>query len=188
MKDSTPGPNGIPSICLKKLAFQLVRPLTIIFQQSLFNDKVLSDWKVAKIIPLHKGKGNKQNPNSYHPISRTSVVYETLEYITCEQISLFAESSSLFTDIKQGFRKNCSTVTNLLACDAQIATWLKNGKDNDLFLLDFQRAFDKVDHTILLKKLPNFEITENCWIGVPTSYMTENSMNSSKMLSWISYQ
>ena len=46
-----------------------------------------------------------------------------------------------------------------MACDAQIAKWLNNGKDVDLFLIDFQRTFEKVDHTILLKKLPNFGIT-----------------------------
>ena len=43
LKDSIPGPDGIPSILMKKLAFQLVRPLTIIFQQPLFNDKVPSN-------------------------------------------------------------------------------------------------------------------------------------------------
>ena len=93
--------------------------------------------KVAKIIPLYKGKGNKQDPNSYRPISITSVICKTLERIICEQLSLFSESSSLLTDAQHGFRKNRSTVTNLLACDAQIAKWLNSGKDVDLFLLDF---------------------------------------------------
>ena len=63
------------------------------------------------------------------------------------------------TDVQYGFKKNHSTGTNLLVCEAQIAKWLNNGKDVDLFLFDFQKVFDKVDHTILFKKLPNFGIT-----------------------------
>ena len=74
-----------------------------------------------KIIPLFKRKGNKQDPNFYRPISITSVVFKMLERNNFEQISLFSESSSLLTDAQHGFRKNRSTVTNLLACDAHIA-------------------------------------------------------------------
>ncbi len=71
-------PDGIPAILLTKFARYLVSPLTIIFQHSLFTSKTSTDWKIAKITPLYKGKGNKLDPSSYRPISLTSVMCKML--------------------------------------------------------------------------------------------------------------
>ena len=54
---------------------------------------------------------------------------------------------------QHGFRKGHSTATNMLQCDAYIADCLNKGKSIDLIMIDFQRAFDKVDHNLLLHKL-----------------------------------
>ena len=65
------GPDGIPTILLKKNSNLLCLPLSLIFQKSFDNSDLLDDWKRANVVPVFKGKGNKYNVNNYRSISLT---------------------------------------------------------------------------------------------------------------------
>ena len=64
----SPGPDSIPAFLLKEVAFQLAPPLTLVFQASLNQQKLPSDWKIAHIVPVFK-KGDQTAPKNYRPIS-----------------------------------------------------------------------------------------------------------------------
>ena len=150
---SSAGPDGIPALVYRRLASQLTVPLNIIYQQSIFQGKLPDAWKIAKIMPIYKGKGDRNMASSYRPISLTNIAGKILERIVSTSLSDYLESNELLSQCQHGFRKGRSTATNMLQCDAYIADCLNKGKSIDLIMIDFQRAFDKVDHNLLLHKL-----------------------------------
>ena len=154
-RECAAGPDEIPGIVLRKLASVLTRPLIVLFQQSIFSGRIPDPWRTAKVVPLFKGKGHRSDPNAYRPISLTSVVSKTLERLVVSQAQLFLDNNHFLSESQHGFRAGRSTTTNLIACDSRIASILNSGNQADLFLLDFARAFDKVNHSILIHKLNN---------------------------------
>ena len=71
LPNSAPSPDGKSAVIYKKFASVLTSPLLTIFQQSLLSGRVPDQWKVAKIIVLHKGKGDRLLASPYRPISLT---------------------------------------------------------------------------------------------------------------------
>ncbi|KFO62867.1 hypothetical protein N302_10922, partial [Corvus brachyrhynchos] len=72
------GPNGIHPRVMRELADELVKPLSIVYQQSWLTSEVLDDWKLANVMPIHK-KGRKEDPGNYRPVSLTSVPGKVME-------------------------------------------------------------------------------------------------------------
>jgi len=70
------------------------------------------------------------------------------------------DSKPLLNNCQHGFSKGKSTLTNLLSCDAKLAKILNDGDSADLVMLDFARAFDRVNHDALLRKLRYIAISE----------------------------
>ena len=166
-RECAAGPDRIPGIVLRKLTSVLTRPLIVLFQQSIFSGRIPDPWRTAKVVPLFKGKGHKSDHNAYRPISLTSVVSKTLEHLVVSKAQLFLDNNHFLSESQHGFRAGRSTTTNLVACDSRIASILNSGNQADLFLLDFARAFDKVNHSILIHKLSNLGF-ESCllrWIS-----------------------
>ena len=116
--DSAPGHDLIPGAALRKLAHVIARPITIIFQQSLFQSKFPTAWKRAIIQPVYKRKGDKNSPLSYRPISLCCTMGKLLEKIVNDQLLSHINSVGLISDRQHGFTKNRSAVTNLLAADS----------------------------------------------------------------------
>ena len=158
-KCSAAGPDGLPGIFYKTLAGALALPMTIVFQQSLHQKCIPDAWRLAHVTPLYKGKGDKTSPSAYRPISLTDVACKLLERLVASEIRLYWSQHGLLCKEQCGFVPNRSTVTNLLQCDALIANYLNDNVPCDVFLLDFARAFDKVEHQILIEKLSGLNIT-----------------------------
>ena len=72
------GPDQIPAIILKTLSEEVALPFTIIFNKSLSEGVVPSDWKTAEVTPIFK-KGSKSDPGNYRPVSLTSIACKVLE-------------------------------------------------------------------------------------------------------------
>ena len=124
---------------------------TIFFQNSLDQGKVPSSWKQAHIFPLFK-KGDKTNVENYRPISLTSIACKLLEHIVHSTIMDFLDSSNILTPFQHGFRQGRSCETQLITTLNDFSDCLNNSGQMDAVLLDFSKAFDKVDHEILLSK------------------------------------
>lgn len=139
--------------------------LTKIFQQSLSTATVPDDWRIGKVIPVHKSS-NKSSPLNYRPISLTSVPSKILEHIIHKNLSIHLDSISFFNKAQHGFRRNFSCETQLLCLTHDLFSNLDSGFPTDAVFLDFAKAFDKVPHNQLLLKLSSLNLDTNVlsWI------------------------
>lgn len=145
-----PGPDGVPACILRKCAVVLSGPLTFIFNGLLRAGHFPSIWKSSFIIPLHKS-GNKSNISNYRGIAKLSAIPKLMEKLVTDY--LFFNTRSLISPFQHGFLKGRSTVTNLLEFTTHVFRGFLARARTDVIYTDFSKAFDRVDHRILLLKL-----------------------------------
>jgi len=160
------GPDTIHGRLLYELREELKKPLCIIYNKSLSSGNIPLDWKMADVIPIFK-KGHKQNKENYRPVSLTSIVCKILETIIKDCVVSFLETNNLIDDSQHGFIKGKSCLSNLLDFFEILTKQIDQGKCVDVIFLDFSKAFDKVPHNKLRKKLRDHGIRGNIenWIN-----------------------
>ena len=151
------GPDGIPGRLLKELANEITPVYTLLFQASLDQGTIPQAWKQADVVPIFK-KGTKSKAANYRPVSLTSITCKLLEHIVTSNIMTHMEKHKILTDTQHGFRRNRSCETQLIITINDIAKSIDNKKQTDIILLDFSKAFDKVPHLRLMKKLHHYGI------------------------------
>ena len=147
-------------------AYEIADIYKVLFQASLDQGVVPPDWKEANVTPLYKNKGDKTMPENYRPISLTSLTCKLLEHVVHSNIMTHLDKYNVLDKEQHGFRKYRSCVTQLISTLDDFATCLKNKEQIDAILLDFSKAFDKVDHEGLLLKLEHLGIRNSLlsWI------------------------
>jgi hypothetical protein len=140
--------------------------LTQLYQYTLAEGEIPSDWRDAHIVPVFK-KGEKHLPSNYRPISLTSIVCKVLEHIIHSNIMSHFDQYNILTDKQHGFRRKRSCETQLVTTIQKIAQNLTSKGQVDVILLDFAKAFDKVPHRRLLHKLKFYGVdgTTLAWIS-----------------------
>ena len=151
-ENKSPGVDGISPKILKETVEQISAPLAHVFNMSLQEGIVPLEWKEANIIPLFK-KGSRNKSVNYRPVSLTSVICKVLETIIRDHMMDFLIKHKLINPSQHGFVKARSCLTNLLCFFEEITKWVDEGSPVDVIYLDFQKAFDKVPHKILILKL-----------------------------------
>lgn len=154
---SAPGPDKFPSIILKECKDILASPIRCMWQNSLESGNIAAMFKIQSITPIFK-KGNKALPVNYRPVSLTSHLIKLFERIVRKRMVSFIEAQDLFDANQHGFRSGKNCLTQLLHHIDDIMHDLCNDHNADVLYLDFSKAFDKVDHGILMKKLRAFGI------------------------------
>uniref|UniRef100_A0A0A1X4N6 Probable RNA-directed DNA polymerase from transposon BS n=1 Tax=Zeugodacus cucurbitae TaxID=28588 RepID=A0A0A1X4N6_ZEUCU len=144
------GPDMIPSSFLKNCAKYIYLPLTKLFNLSLKQGIFPSMWKNSFILPLHKS-GVRSSVENYRGIAKMSAIPKLFEAIVTDQITFLI--SPLISFSQHGFCKGKSTVTNLLEFVNHVSMGFRDNKNTDVIYTDFSKAFDRVNHSILLQKL-----------------------------------
>ena len=152
------GPDGIFNFLLKKLSNSICIPLAIIFQNSFDNKSILTQRKLADIVPIFKGKGSKYDANNYRPISLTSTVCQLLESVIHNNISDHYNLNNILTPEQSGFRNNHSTTSVLLELLNDITKIIDDGNCVDIIAVDFAKAFDSISHNKFIYKLQFYGI------------------------------
>ena len=107
MSGSAAGPNGIAGLVYKHCIGSLARPLLTIFQQSVFQKRIPRAWKVAKVFPLYKVKGDKGSAFSYRPTSLTSVACKILRGTLIRQWFNFLSRQERLTGFESAGLPSC---------------------------------------------------------------------------------
>lgn len=154
---SSPGPDGLPYIVLKKGGAVLHEKLAMLFQRSLALGCLPEEWKLANVVGIFK-KGDKSSPTNYRPVSLTVTVCKLMEAIIHYYIWLFWDANNIIKCTQHGFRCRCSCCTQLLKFLDFVTAQLDMSEIVDVVYLDFSKAFDTVPHQRLLTKLSSLGI------------------------------
>ena len=133
----------------------LVHIINLVIKHSEFPDCL----KIARVTPLFK-KGSTFSVSNYRPISILPVLSKIVEKIISEQIYSFMEENQLFSDSQFGFRKGRNTTLAINRLMEELYTNFDNGLLTQGVFLDFSKAFDTIDHYILIKKLQFYHFSD----------------------------
>ena len=140
-------PDGIPSRLLKECSKQIAPNICAIFNHSLHCGYIRSEWKSVDVTPIHK-KNLKEPAENYSPISLLSILCKVLERCVCNRF--YDHVVHLITLLQHGFLRNRLCVAQLLSVLHPTGQYLDKNIQTDVLYLDFAKAFDSIDHLILL--------------------------------------
>jgi len=160
----TSGDDDIPENLVKQCIHLIKGPLTHIYNLSLTSGVFLVLWKTAKVKPLHK-KGDKYDMNNYRPISIIPVFAKILERLMYNRITSFLYENKILSEAQNGFRKGKSIDTAVQSYIERIQKALDNRLHTIGLFIDLSKAYNVLNHNLLLEKLSYYSITgsTNLW-------------------------
>ena len=168
------GYDNLDNILLKQLKFVIATPLEIVFNKSLQTGTFPYQMKNAEIIPLYKNK-EKDLCINYRPISLLITMSKLLEKIVYKRTYEFLDTSGQLYSSQYGFRSKHSCENAISELVGQVVKGHDRKEHTAAIFLDLSKAFDTLDHSLLLKKLELYGIRGNalCWF---TSYLSNRKM------------
>ena len=146
------GLDKIPASILRD-SNEIIAPyLTYIFNCSIYMAIFPDDWKMARVSPIFKS-GSKNDCGNYRPISILPSVAKIFEKLVCDQLKSYLSEQNILSKYQSGFRWGHSTSSSLLKTTNSWLLNIDSGMINGVLFLDLKKAFDTIDHDILLRKL-----------------------------------
>ena len=158
---------------LKMAATAISKPLTKILNLSIQNGSFPDCLKKAKVTPIYK-RGSKTDVNNFRPISVLPILNSIYERHISNCLTAFLDEHHLIYELQSGFRRLHSCQTALTKV---VDNWLTAMNNNDIVgtvFLDLSKAFDLVDHNILIQKLKSYKFSPSA-IAWFESYLSNRS-------------
>ena len=146
------GHDGFDTILLKHIIKEIATPLTHIFNHSFQEGVFPTKFKMAKIVPIFKS-GDQSDMSNYRPIALLNVIGKLLEKCFYNRLISFVSNENILFNGQYGFRKGHQTVHAVMDLVNFVAKTWEHDKVVAGVFVDLKKAFDTVDHEILLKKL-----------------------------------
>ena len=146
------GPCSVPVKLLKIISNQISVPFCMIINDSFLSGIFPNKLKIAKVIALYK-KDSRDNPTNYRPISLLSVFRKLIEKIMYKCLYIFLDSCNILHPLQFGFCEKHSTLHALIGMTETIKETIDKSIFGCCIFIDLQKAFDTVNHSILLKSL-----------------------------------
>ena len=157
---------------LKECANALDPSITLLFKKSFASGHIpATQWKQANVVPVHK-KGNKSQVSNYRPISLLCIVSKVMERYIYNSVYNIVEP--LINTHQHGFMTGKSCTTQLLSVYDTVGKHLDEGKQTDMIFFDFSKAFDSVNHNLLINKLQKLGFSGKLLLWI-TDYLKDPS-------------
>ena len=147
------GFDNLDTYILKLTRNFIVPSVCHIVNLSIQTKKFPTKWKVAKIIPLYKGKGSKLEPKSYRPVAILPILSKVLERLMFQQLVTYMDANKFYNPGHHAYRSFHSTTTAILQMYTTWVEALEQGELAAVCMIDMSAAFDVVDTELLLEKL-----------------------------------
>ena len=146
------------------------KDLSDLINLSIETDTVPQEWKIARVTPIYKGSGCKEDPSNYRPISVVCHIAKVFEKVIALQFINYLTIHNLISEYQSAYLKGCSTQTSLHRVIDDIYESMDEGEITAACFIDITKCFDSIDHKLLLEKLEKHGIRKN--IGWFRSYLT----------------
>ena len=156
--DKAPGIDKISIRVIKHCLHAILPSVTSIINEFLASNTFPIEWKTAEVVPVLK-EGDHEKPNNYRPISLLPVLSKLCERIALNQLMPYLVENDRLSAHQSGNKKWHSTQTSMIYASDRILTAIDQKKTSAVVLLDMSKAFDNVNHDILLKKLQDIGLS-----------------------------
>ena len=170
MKNTKSDINSFPLSLLKFFGSHFAKIISDIINLCFNKGKFPECLKCSYVTPIHK-KGDPKLVSNYRPISIISYFSKIIEKCILIRFNSFITNCGILTDNQYGFRKNMSTQDAIIKFFDFIYNALDQNKHAVAIFIDYQKAFDLVDHQILYRKLNAYGIRGTA-LELVTSYLT----------------
>lgn len=167
------GPDNIPAFIVKGCSNVLAPVLCSLFNKSLKTGTFPSPWKSSVIIPIFK-KGTRLEVKNYRPIALLSVFSKNFEKIIYSH--LYGYIDKYLSPLQHGFRRKMSTMTNLVDFLNYVSDGVSNRATVDVIYFDVSKAFDVVNHHLLVQKLERYGLSP-LFVNWFKSYLADRSLS-----------